>query len=172
MKPIRLWAFVLLAGIVGAVVGCGSRAPAGPAVASSHEIVAWLGGLTLLKCAPLPSDSVTQLVGPEGGVIRVGPHTLTIPSGAVESTVSITAVTPVDTVNRIHFEPHGLSFERPVALRLSYANCEGPGLLLPKQVVYTTGALEILQASPSLDNLFARRVTGRITHFSDYAIAW
>jgi hypothetical protein len=44
--------------------------------------------------------------------------------------------------------------------------------LLPRQVVYTTGELEILELLPSLDNPFSRRVTGRIRHFSDYAIAW
>ena len=37
---------------------------------------------------------------------------------------------------------------------------------------YTTDALEILELLPTLDNVTTQTVTGQLSHFSDYAIAW
>src|SRR3989475_6383553 len=45
-------------------------------------------------------DSVTQAIGPLGGLIAVGPHYLFVDSLALTSTVSITAVAPAGTVDR------------------------------------------------------------------------
>lgn len=165
MKYGRLALLVLL-------VGCGERTPVEPAPPSHDLWGSVTSSVSLLKCSPLPADSVTQTIGPDGGVLRVGPHKLTIPAGALADTVTITAVAPSDTVNRVHFEPHGLAFDRNVAVTLSYANCEGLGTFLPKRVAYTTVTLDILELLPSLDNIFARRVSGATTHFSDYAVAW
>jgi len=179
MKSIGLWRLAIAAGAFAAALGCTERSPvAPPPNAPRHDLGQELGdeslwrSLSLLKCTPLPAESVTQEVGPEGGVIQVGPHTLRIPEGALSSPVSITAVMPSDTVNRVNFEPEGLTFEEPVWLTLSYANCEGIGSWLPKRVVYTNPNLEILEILFSLTNPFAQRVTGRVTHFSDYAVAW
>jgi len=61
----------------------------------------------LLSCSVLAADSVTQVVGPDGGTITVGPHTFVIPAGALDDTVSITAVAPSDTVRRVSFQPEG-----------------------------------------------------------------
>lgn len=177
MKSIGLWRFAIAAGTVAAVLGCAERSlVAPPPDAPRHDLVVedeyvWRP-LSLLKCTPLPAESVTQEVGPEGGIIQVGPHTLRIPEGALSSPVSITAVMPSDTVNRVQFEPEGLTFAEPAWLTLSYANCEGLGSWLPKRVVYLNPSLDILEILFSLNNPFAQRVTGRVTHFSDYAVAW
>ena len=175
MKSIGLWRFAIAAGTFAAFLGCAERSPvAPPANAPRHDLVeeTFWRPLSLLKCTPLPEESVTQEVGPEGGIIQVGPHTLRIPEGALSSPVSITAVMPSDTVNRVNFQPEGLTFDEPAWLTLSYANCEGIGTWLPKRVVYTNPSLEILEILFSLTNPFAQRVTGRVTHFSDYAVAW
>ena len=126
----------------------------------------------LLACTPVAADSATQTIGPEGGTLQVGANTLVIPAGALDSAVSITAVAPSDTVNRIQFQPEGLTFLQPVQLTMSYANCNTLGLLLPKQIAYTSDLLLILEYVPSLDDLFGQTVTGQVRHFSDYAIAW
>jgi len=55
---------------------------------------------------------------------------------------------------------------------MSYANCNLLGTLLPKRIAYTDDALNILSYLLSLDNLFAKKVTGKVNHFSNYAIAW
>ena len=126
----------------------------------------------LLTCTPLPYDSVTQTIGPDGGTLAVGAHTLTVPPGALDSAVSITAVAPSDTVNHVRFQPEGLTFQQPASLTLSYANCNLWGSLAPKRIAYTTDALLILEYLPSLDDLLAQTVTGRLEHFSEYAVAW
>jgi len=126
----------------------------------------------LLQCTPLAYDSVTQTVGPEGGTLAVGPHTLLIPAGALDTAVSITAVAPPDTVNAVRFAPEGLTFQQPASLTMSYANCNLLGSLLPKQIAYTTDALQILEYLASVDDAWAQTVTGQLQHFSEYAIAW
>jgi hypothetical protein len=126
----------------------------------------------LLTCTPLPYDSVTQTIGPEGGTIQVGVHTLWVPPGALGAPVAITAVAPSDTVNRVRFQPEGLTFGQPAALVTGYGNCDLLGSTLPKRIAYTTDALLILDYLPSLDDLGSQTVRGWLRHFSDYAIAW
>jgi hypothetical protein len=126
----------------------------------------------LLTCTPVAADSVSQTIGPEGGTLQVGANTLAIPAGALDSAVTITAVAPSDTVNRVRFEPEGLTFLTPARLTMSYANCNTLGLSLPKQIAYTSDLLLILEYIPSLDDLSGQTVTGEVRHFSDYAIAW
>jgi hypothetical protein len=126
----------------------------------------------LLSCTPLAYDSVTQTIGPEGGTIQVGVHTLWVPPGALDTAVSITAVAPSDTVNRVRFQPEGLTFQQPAALVTGYANCDLLGSMLPKRIAYTTDALQILEYLPSLDDFGSQTVRGWVQHFSDYAIAW
>jgi hypothetical protein len=148
----------------------------------------------LLACSELPYESVTQVVGPEGGTISIGPHTLLIPAGALTKSVSITAV--IDTglgrktllvrppegrkpkkdfvaVNSVRFKPK-LKFQSPAYLTMSYANCDlgGPGQLLPA-IVYTNPVLNvILENEPALDSPDAQSLTAGIDHFSNYAVAW
>ena len=44
--------------------------------------------------------------------------------------------------------------------------------LVPKRIAYTTDGLDILSYLLSLDNFFQKQVTGRLDHFSRYALAW
>jgi hypothetical protein len=55
---------------------------------------------------------------------------------------------------------------------MSYANCNLLGLLLPKRIAYTTERYRILEYLLSIDNLLSKQVTGRLKHFSQYAVAW
>ena len=126
----------------------------------------------LLACTPVAADSVTQTIGPEGGTLLVGANTLAIPAGALDSAVTITAVAPSDTVNRLQFQPEGLTFLQAARLTMSYANCNTLGLTLPKRIAYTTDLLLILEYLPSVDDLSGQTVTGQVRHFSDYAISW
>ncbi|PYP60957.1 MAG: hypothetical protein DMD44_00545, partial [Gemmatimonadetes bacterium] len=126
----------------------------------------------LLSCTPMPTASATRTVGSAGGVIRIGPHTLSIPAGALAAPVTITATAPSDNVNRVRLRPEGLVFRRSATLTMSYGNCNLLGRILPKRVAYTDDALNILSYVLSLDNLYSQYVTGRLNHFSNYAIAW
>jgi hypothetical protein len=156
-----------------AALSCEHPSPlAVESTAPDASLVDWLPPVGLLRCSPLPYDSVTQTIGPEGGTLFVGPHQLSIPAGALLTAVTITAVAPSDTVNQVRFFPEGLTFASPAALTMSYANCGPVNLLVPKQIAYTTDALDIVALLPSIDVLWAERVTARLQHFSTYAIAW
>lgn len=177
MKTTRFLRSAGLAGCAWAVLSCSDRTPleVGPEVPPpSGSLLGWgWGGLTgLLQCAPLPADSVTQVVGPEGGVIFIGPHRLSVPAAALTEPVAITAVLRSETVNRISFQPDGLVFNDPASLRMSYANCNLLGTLLPKRIAHVSDVLDILDFLQSVDNIWTQTVRGRVDHFSDYAIAW
>jgi hypothetical protein len=156
-----------------ALLGCG-EAPLGPvAPPPQASLIGSILQVTgLLGCTPMPTATATQTVGTAGGVIRVGPHKLSIPAGALDAPVTITATAPSDNVNRVRFQPEGLVFQRSATLTMSYANCNLLGKILPKRIAYTSDALTILSYVLSLDNLFGKYVTGRLNHFSNYAIAW
>jgi hypothetical protein len=173
MKPTRLVLFALLAGVIGVTASCTDRTPLGVAPAPEASFVGDLLRRTgLLSCRPLPYDSTATTIGALGGSLRVGPHVLVVPPGALAGPVRITAVLPRDTVNAVRFSPQGLTFLRPASLTMSYANCNLLGLLLPKRIAYTTERYRILEYLLSIDNLLSKQVTGRLKHFSQYAVAW
>ena len=176
MRATRLWPAILLAAGGGLILGCGDRSPIGvpsQAPAPQSSLIGGLPGATgLLKCQPLPYDSSTQTIGPDGGTIRVGPHSLVIPAGALLSPTVITAVVVSGPVTAVRFEPQGLQFEQTAELTMSYAHCNLFASFAPKRIAYTTDALGILEYLLSADDLLAQRVTGELHHFSEYAIAW
>ena len=169
MTAVRPLVIALGALVVG--LAC-ERSPAGPTPdPAAPTLLANLsksGGL--LSCKPLGYDSATQTIGPAGGVVKLSKHNLVVPAGALSAMVSITAVAPWDTVNRVELRPDGLTFNQPAFLTMSYGNCK----VIPqsKQIAYTTDSLIILQYVPSSDTPTAKLVTGKLSHFSNYAIAW
>ncbi len=175
MKATRFWPAVLFAAATALTLGCGDRSPIGvpsPTPTPQGSLIGGLGQAGLLRCQPLPYDSTTQTIGPDGGTIQVGPHSLVVPAGALTSPTVITAVVGSGPVNAVRFEPQGLQFQQTAYLTMSYANCNLLGSLAPKRIAYTTDALDILYYLVSVDDLLAGQVTGELHHFSEYAIAW
>ena len=125
-----------------------------------------------MQCSPLPYASDRELIGPAGCVLHLGPHTLTIPAGALSQAVWITGEAPTDNVNSVRFYPAGLQFSRAAALTMSYSNCNTLGKLLPKRIAYTSDLLVILNYLISVDDFAHQQVTGQVWHFSRYAVAW
>lgn len=168
---VRVRLGVLLIALAAVSWSCSDRTPASVTAPAPDVTSEWsLDGL--LTCTPLPADSVTQTIGPAGGILYVGPHRLFVPAGALSEPVAITAVAPSATVNRVDFSPEGLVFLEDAWLTMSYANCGLLYLPIPRRIAHTTADLDILEFLQSFDNLFARRVTGRLEHFSTYAVAW
>ena len=130
------------------------------------------GNLGLLKCTPLPYVKSTALIGSAGGSLQIGQYSLRVPAGALSQSVQITGEELSDTVNSVRFSPEGLRFAKPATLTLTYANCSLLGIILPKQIAYTTDKLQILSFLVSLDNVLSKTVTGQVNHFSRYAVAW
>ena len=173
MKARRLIASILLLAVA---VACSDRTPTSVPVAPAPDaslIGGLLGATGLLKCSSLPYASDTETIGPLGGVLRAGPHSLVIPPGALTATTTITMTVPTGLgVNAVKFQPEGLRFVAPAVLTMSYSNCSLLGKLLPKRIAYTDDNLNILSYLLSLDNLLSKNVTGKVNHFSDYVIAW
>ena len=166
---------LLAAGLVLAtgLTSCSSlEAPtAPPAAATSPDLrLPILSGL--LACNPQPYARTVQVVGPGGGTIQVGGHSLVIPPGALLLPVTITAEAPSDAVASVRFQPEGLRFQRSATLTLDYSNCPAGRLQILKHVAYTTDGLDILSLLLSRDNLLAMRVSADLQHFSRYAVAW
>jgi len=128
----------------------------------------------LISCNVSETRYGSAWVGPSGGVVRVGAHSLVIPRGALKSYTRITATAPKGSTVLVDFQPHGLKFEVPTALTLSYRECGLVGNLLGGlvlDVVYVDDKQTILEILPSLNDLLGQRVTGRVDHFSGYALA-
>src|SRR5207244_7932315 len=97
-RPMRRRAVVAVSiGAIALATSCRSDL-AGPTLRGN---VATTEGL--LSCKPLGYDSVTQTLGPAGGVVKVSKHNLVGPAGALSTVVSITAGAPSDTANRVGF---------------------------------------------------------------------
>jgi hypothetical protein len=134
-------------------------------------VVGTLGNVTdLLLCSPQPYDTETETIGPDGGFIRVGTHTLIIPRGALSSSVRITAEQMPGKTNSIRFSPEGLRFQKPAVLTMTYGNCAL--VLLQKKIVYTDEKLRILEVLKTLDLFQRKQATTGIDHFSRYAVAY
>jgi hypothetical protein len=138
----------------------------------SASLLGSLLNVALLRCSSLPSSSSTAVIGSAGGALQVGPHRLVIPAGALPGDVAITGEVISGTVNSVRFSPAGLRFAAPASLTMSYGNCPLARLLPLKKVAYTDDGLGILAVLRSLDNLARSEVTGRLDHFSRYAISY
>ena len=172
MTITRLARTALVLGAVGLALACADAGRVTAPTQARLHTASRLPGLRLASCAPLPADSASALVGPAGGTIRVGPHALAIPAGALADTVTITARIAADSVDLVTFGPSGLTFARPAALTMSYASCGVLDWLLPKSIVYADAQWNILDVLPTLDDALSQTVRANIGHFSGYAVAW
>ena len=152
-----------------------------PAPRPSETLGSTLGGVVngvvtvvnslLLQCSTQTYAKTTAPIGPAGGTIKFGNHSLVIPRGALSTTVTITAEAMPEAGNAVRFSPEGLKFAVPAPLHLSYANCKD-NLLGIKLVVYTDNLLNILEWLGTIDNRTAKEVVAPVKHFSRYAVAW
>ena len=127
-------------------------------------------GLGLVSCNVKKSYSASQVIGPNGGVLRVGPHKLYVPPKALKQNVRISADAPAGKYVQIAFQPEGLKFERKTALTMSYAECS---LLSPLslKIVYVNDQFEILEVLPTVTSVLTRTATAPVDHFSRYMLA-
>ncbi len=124
----------------------------------------------LLVCSSQSYQRSSETIGPQGGTIEVGTHSLFIPRGALQRPTRITAEQVAGRNNSIRFSPEGLEFEKPALLTMSYRNCLL--VLIKKKIVYTDENLKILEVLRSFDLFGNRSVTAPIDHFSRYVVAY
>lgn len=183
MKPFRSLAALCSALLLAFALGCSpdkapTAAPPAPDLALIDDLtgtVTDLAGLVLpikglLACNVTRTYSTAREIGPTGGTIQVGPHSLFIPANALSAPTRITATAPAGDVVEIQFQPHGLEFRKKTTLTMSYRDC---GLLrgvLP-QIVYADDKRNILEQLLSVPDLLRRTVSAKTDHFSSYILA-
>jgi len=125
---------------------------------------------TLLRCEVLPYAGATKIIGPQGGYIAVGRSSLVVPPGALSAPTIITMEQPSTSRAEVRFKPHGLQFEKPASLTMSYASClQLDGYV--RGIVYVNDQGEIVEAPPSVDLHAFDKVVSGIGHFSGYMVA-
>jgi len=160
----------LLGGVLGGVGGLVGGTVDGLVDLTGGVLTQLLKVTGLLTCQEQQYAVTYQTVGSQGGTIKIGKHSLTIPKGALRSNVQIKAEQMRGSTNSVRFSPEGLHFEKQAILALNYQNCQN--VEVPKAVVYTTEKLKILEILQSLDLLKSRTIAAPIDHFSRYAVAF
>jgi hypothetical protein len=178
----------LLAAAIVTVASCADPSPTG--IPTFERGGRWAGstkkGAGLVACSQ-SYDSVTQVVGPAGGLIAVGHHYLWVDSAALADTVSITAVAPADTVRWVRFEPDGLQFRTNGAgwsavLATTFSDCGVP-TVDTLRIAQVTDSLKIIRFLGAPDSTWMQStkkrgvsqiqyVAGVLHHFSQYAVSW
>ena len=183
-------ATVALGAAAAGLLSCSDYSPLGVGSVTGPPVARVMssttGTVSGLAYCPQTYDSVSQVVGPLGGVITVGNHSFWVDSAVLRDTVRITAVAPTDTIRWVRFKPEGLQF-RPNSLHgypsgallyTSYKDCQ----------MISTQTLRIAQVDDSLNivgylDSYAQGkkrswskgnqyVYGWIPHFSSYAVSW
>jgi len=161
--------------ILGVVIAAGACAKESVGVSEpeppSYSLLGSLSGV-LLQCTPEQYTVATAVIGPAGGVLHFGQHTLVVPSGALTANVTIQGEVITGDVNSVRFSPEGLTFQAKPTLTMSYRNCSGLGMLLSKKIAYTDEGLNLLELLQSLDLSGEKLVSAPLKHFSRYAIAY
>jgi len=176
---------------LGFLLACGDpTAPATPVAKPVAPVVLpdanLIGGLTnsllnitnglttlvgsLLPCSITTDYYNTATIGPSGGRLNVGPHSLVIPAGALSKQTQISAHAVRGNNVLVQFYPSGLQFAAPTTLTLNYGACSPSNQAL--KVVYLKDDVNITEAEPSTDNRLNKYVTATIKHFSSYAVAY
>ncbi|HEV2672301.1 MAG TPA: hypothetical protein VGU74_14510 [Gemmatimonadales bacterium] len=186
MKPARFLSSALFLAVVVAAWSCGDPSPVGLSARQTSTTDPTTGtGSGLLYC-PQAYDSVSQVIGPQGGMIAVGPHVLWVDSLVLADTVRITAVAPADTVRWVRFQPEGLRFPANAThglptgaiLYTRYKDCE----TIPSDTLRMAQVDDSLHVIGYLQSIAVGKkkpwsqgnqyVFGWLPHFSSYAVSW
>lgn len=186
MKRIAL----VLAALAVAIAGCSdapTSAPAAPAVTEAPR-PALLGIVALTpvlqRSRPLPADiTVRTRIGPEGGTIAIpeAGFKVVVPYGAVKEPVDFVATAVAGRAVAYRFDPHGITFAKPLVATQELRGTEWIGLpLLNMRAGYfkDDSQLDTRRALVQLDellpltlDLLRLQVRFRIEHFSGYVIS-
>jgi hypothetical protein len=160
----------ITAGLLSAALAfaCTNEAtgPDGPAFAQAGQTKT-----TATACSPQPYASSSGWIGPQGGRLKAGKHTLWVPTGALKAPTFITMEAPYGDINRVSFGPEGLSFDKryPAQLVMSYQNCwVSPSA--EQQIAYINESLHIVEMTASQTDPLTLTVKAKLSHFSDYVL--
>jgi hypothetical protein len=161
----------MTAGLIGIalIIACTSDEIMG--ANAGNPAFAEVGATTTTPCSPQPDASSSGWIGPRGGRLKAGKHTLWIPAGALKNPTFITMYAPSSTVNQVVFSPDGLVFDSkyPAQLVMSYQNCfVSPAA--EQQVAYVNELFQVIEFTPSQTDPQTLTVKAWLKHFSTYAL--
>jgi hypothetical protein len=155
----------LAAGILITTGGC-AESPSAPVQAgASLELLRLQQGPSFARSG---SETRSQVIGPEGGVIEIAAGRLVFPAGAVSQPIEI-GMRADGAYQGVRLSPHGLQFPANAKPVLEL-RATGPGVdRLALQVVYVNEANQILEVLPT--DRHGNRVTTHLEHFSGYILS-
>lgn len=163
---------IITAAAVVATACSDAGMPVAPVMDDAPQMAAVSGQMIAAARRATPhasAESVSKMVTPSGAVLSVGGATLTVPAGAVDHPVRITMTVPEGSFLQVHFEPHGLQFDKPVGLSVDLEGATGSSFKLAYFETMTDGMVNALETS---DVTVANGVAhGFLRHFSGYIIA-
>lgn len=112
------------------------------------------------------------IIGPEGGIVRLGLHTLVVPPGAVDREIVFTMNYASQTAVAVDCGPSPFHFNVPVELTLSYkgTSFERSAQQNTLQIFYMANTASF-SAMPSHVDVANKTVTAQLDHFSRYIIS-
>jgi hypothetical protein len=134
---------------------------------SGRTEAAKAGKFVPLNCTPRLSAEGSALIGPAGGVLRIGTHRLIVPAGALAEKVLISGTVPAGKPLEIDLQPHGLQFRKAAGLILSTASCTDVPAIVYLIDQYTTS-----EPIPAFYSNWWKAIASPIWHFSGYAVAF
>ena len=163
-----------------AVAACTSdtaRHPLAPGLEESSSTLAAQGASGLLACPTTVGRSGQAEIGPDGGTLTVGGHSLVVPAGAVHRAMTFTLSAPASSSLEIEISAGNqghYKFRSPVTVRVDYSRCSDS--VLPDGPL-TAWWIDVASRSkkgemPSTDDRAARTLTFTTDHLSGYAIAY
>lgn len=138
-----------------------------PDAAALEKLVRSAGEADARFSASGRARSVSQVVGPEGGVLNLGGgHRLVFPAGALSQPTTIT-MKPHARYVGVELEPHGIHFPagREPVLTINHSGVDVSGFAALR-VVYVDDAGEILEVLPT--QVSGATMTARLPHFSGF----
>jgi hypothetical protein len=174
-----------------AAVSCGTEHPTLPQLQQSPPTEAssdllgltsllGMNGLQRTKALAAPI-TVSKSIGSEGGTIAIPEAgvTVTVPRGALAKTTKITMTARAGTLVAYDFEPHGITFAKPLAFSQKLSGTNATLLSAPfLQLGYYQDASLLTKTGGIVSELLGGAVntlswtfTSQIGHFSGYMVS-
>ena len=120
---------------------------------------------------PLNVPNATLHIGPEGGVLHLGRHTLTVPAGAVTTDITFRIAWASLTAVAADCTPSGLTFNAPLTLTLCYAGTQYENMANPNLAIFYAQDDGSFERYPSVVDPVAKTVSAPLHHFSRYILS-
>ena len=118
---------------------------------------------------------VTGVVGPTGGILGSGVHSINIPPGAVPSPTAFMVSVPASGIAEVEVTAVGIGhflFNRPVTITIGFEGCSGAEDSASLAVWYVAPVTkQKLERMGGVVDPVARTITFTTGHLSGYAIA-